>query len=713
MAKKGTTAALGFEEKLWAAADKLRGHMDASDYKHVVLGLVFLKYISDSFMEVHLRLQDEDGADPEDRDEYLAEGVFWVPEKARWDFLQANAKQPTIGKLIDDAMTVIETENTKLRGVLPKDFARQSLDKTMLGELVDLIGTIGLGDEQSKSEDILGRVYEYFLGKFASREGKGSGEFYTPQSVVRLIVEMLEPYKGRVYDPCCGSGGFFVQSERFVEEHQGRVGDISVYGQESNPTTWKLAQMNLAIRGIEGNLGESSADTFHNDQHKDLKADFILANPHFNDGDWGGGRLREDVRWKFGLPPESNANFAWIQHIIHHLSPSGTAGFVLANGSLKSNQSGEGEIRRAIVEANLVDCIVALPTHLFYTTQIPVCLWFLSRNRAGQNGTQERRQSTLFIDARRMGVMAARKHRVLTDDDVTLIAETYRSWRREAAEHPYCDAQGFSKSASLDEIRDCGYDLSPSRYVGSGPTAVEPDPERVDATIQSLRHSVQLLADAQRNVLGLLDSLRSDADLVDLSDWETVPLADVLVPRNERVDDREIAEYSCTNHGLVRRDLRFSKKLSASNAKNKVIRAGDLVFGLSRAVLNFGLMREDIGCVSPAYRVYTVNETVIPADYLELLMRVNHDYFYRAVSSSSREGQSISVDALEALEVSVPPPDRLDTYRALAAPILDYIECLQVARAVASTGRDELFPAFMSGALVPKAGQKVKSGGGL
>ena len=508
MAKKGSTAALGFEEKLWAAADKLRGHMDASDYKHVVLGLVFLKYISDSFMELHLRLQDEDGADPEDRDEYLAEGVFWVPEKARWGFLQSNAKQPTIGKLIDDAMTVIETENTKLRGVLPKDFARQSLDKTMLGELVDLIGTIGLGDDESRSKDILGRVYEYFLGKFASSEGKGGGEFYTPQSVVQLMVEMLEPYKGRVYDPCCGSGGFFVQSEKFVEQHSGRVGDISIYGQESNHTTWKLAQMNLAIRGIEGHLGESNADTFHNDQHKDLKADFIFANPPFNISDWGGDRLREDARWKYGTPPIGNANFAWVQHIVHHLAPHGVAGFVLANGSMSSNQSGEGEIRKALVEADLVDCMVALPTQLFYSTPIPVCLWFLARDKSN-SGFRDRRGETLFIDARALGAMETRTLRVLAPEDIAKIADTYHAWRGEQDAGTYEDVAGYCKSATLDEIAEYEHVLNPGRYVGAADAEDDDEPfdekmQRLTTTLfKQFERSAELEAEIREQLAGI------------------------------------------------------------------------------------------------------------------------------------------------------------------------------------------------------------------
>jgi type I restriction enzyme M protein len=471
------TANLGFEQKLWLAADKLRGTMDAADYKHTVLGLIFLKYISDSFESRHQWIVSE-SSDPqseyyipqesqrstlaEDRDEYLAENVFWVPPKARWQELQNNAKQPTIGKLIDDAMVEIERENPSLKGILPKNFARPDLDKTRLGELIDLIGTILVGDEKSRSQDVLGRVYEYFLGRFASAEGKGGGEFYTPSCIVRVLVEMIEPYKGRVYDPCCGSGGMFVQSEKFAEAHGGRRSDISVYGQESNPTTWRLAQMNLAIRGIESHLGDQWADTFAIDKHPDLKADFILANPPFNISDWGGERLKEDKRWVYGVPPTGNANFAWVQHFIHHLAPNGIAGFVLANGSMSSNSGGEGNIRKAIIQADLVDCMVAMPGQLFYSTQIPVCLWFLARNKAGK-GMRNRCGETLFIDARKMGTLTDRVHRELSDEDIQKITNTYHAWRGEKDAGIYEDVAGFCNSATRETIEKHGFVLTPGR----------------------------------------------------------------------------------------------------------------------------------------------------------------------------------------------------------------------------------------------------------
>ncbi|MEO7804377.1 MAG: N-6 DNA methylase [Actinomycetota bacterium] len=458
---------LKLEATLWAAADKMRGHMDPSEYKHVALGLIFLKYISDSFnrRRNELLAQQSEGADPEDPDEYRAEQVFWVPQEARWDMIQASAKRPEIGKFIDEAMEAIERDNPSLKGVLPKDYARPVLDKRRLGELIDLISTIGLAEAGSNSRDLLGQVYEYFLGQFASKEGKKAGEFYTPRSIVRLLVEMIEPYNGRVYDPCCGSSGMFVQSEEFIRAHGGRLGDISIFGQESNPTTWRLANMNLAIRGIEANLGPQADDTFHNDLHPDLKADFILANPPFNMSDWGGDRLRDDVRWRYGTPPANSANFAWVQHMVHHLSPSGIAAFVLANGSMSSNTSGEGEIRKNMIEEDLVDCMVALPGQLFYGTQIPACLWFVARDK--RNGKfRDRRGELLFIDARKLGTMIDRVHRDLTLDDTKEIARTYHAWRGEKDRGDYQDVAGFCRAVKLDEIRKHGHVLTPGRYVG-------------------------------------------------------------------------------------------------------------------------------------------------------------------------------------------------------------------------------------------------------
>jgi type I restriction enzyme M protein len=518
-ATNSSAATVGFEAKLWAAADALRNNMDAAEYKHVVLGLIFLKYISDAFEAKYAALDAEraEGADPEDPDEYRAERIFWVPREARWSYLKANAPQPTIGKAVDDAMAAIERDNPPLKGVLPKDYARPGLDKQRLGQLINLLSDVALGAPANRARDTLGRVFEYFLGQFASAEGKKGGQFYTPESVVRTLVEMLAPYKGRVYDPCCGSGGMFVQSEKFIEAHAGKIGDISIYGQESNYTTWRLAVMNLAIRGIDAQIAHG--DTFHNDRHPDLRADYILANPPFNDSDWRGDVLKGDKRWVYGVPPAGNANYAWIQHFLHHLSPTGTAGFVLANGSMSSNQSGEGDIRKAIIEADLVDCMVALPGQLFYSTQIPVCLWFLTRNKLGApspNSTRQRKRTgeTLFIDARKLGHLVDRTHRVLSDADIARIASTYHAWRGDAlpgspspssapgspspSSAPYQDIPGFCKSATLDDIRKHGFVLTPGRYVGAA--EVEDDDEPFE---EKMRRLVAQLREQQAEAANL------------------------------------------------------------------------------------------------------------------------------------------------------------------------------------------------------------------
>ncbi len=509
-ARRATTGeALDYRAELWSMADALRNNMDAAEYKHVVLGLIFLKYISDAFEERHAQVLAQWGPEAaEDRDEYIAENIFWVPPAARWSKLQAQARQPTIGTVVDDAMVAIERENPALREVLPKDYARPALDKTSLGRVIDLVSNIKVGGAEAQATDVLGSVYEYFLEQFALAEGRKGGEFYTPRSVVRLLVEMLQPYQGRVYDPCCGSSGMFVQSIEFIQAHAtgngngGRAAtDISIYGQESNYTTWRMARMNLAIRGIEGRIAHG--DSFHNDRHPDLRADYILANPPFNVSDWGGERLQDDQRWRYGVPPRGNANFAWVQHFLHHLAPRGRAGFVLANGSMSSNQSGEGQIRKNIVQARLVDCIVALPGQLFRSTQIPACLWFLSRDKSNT----ARRNETLFIDARNLGHMLDRTRRDLSPDDITQIANTYHAWRsgsipppspsplqgegrgegRNAAqatspgntpnsEDGYSDIPGFCKSAPLQEIRKHNHVLTPGRYVGAAPQEDDGEP---------------------------------------------------------------------------------------------------------------------------------------------------------------------------------------------------------------------------------------------
>jgi len=463
------------EKQLWKSADKLRKNIDAAEYKHVMLGLIFLKYISDAFEELYTKLNASEGeyefADPEDKEEYKAENVFFVPQDARWNFLQSKAKQPTIGKTVDEAMDAIEKENPSLKGVLPKVYSRQNLDPTSLGKIIDLIGNIALGDAKSRSADVLGHVFEYFLGEFALAEGKKGGQFYTPRSVVELLVEMLEPYKGRVLDPCCGSGGMFVQSEKFVEDHQGKINDISIYGQESNQTTWRLAKMNLAIRGLDSSQVKwNNEGSFLNDAHKDVKVDYIIANPPFNVSDWNGDLLRKDGRWKYGTPPTGNANYAWIQHFMYHLAPSGQAGFVLAKGSLTSKTSSEGEIRKTLIDEGLVDCIVNLPAKLFLNTQIPASLWFMSRNRT--NGKfRDRSKEILFIDARNMGHLINRRTRELSKEDIKTISDTYHNWRSEAdSQTKYTDIKGFCNATPIEKVKELDYVLTPGRYVGLAET---------------------------------------------------------------------------------------------------------------------------------------------------------------------------------------------------------------------------------------------------
>ena len=523
---KKSAPAKTLEQTLWDAADKMRGNLEAAEYKHIALGLVFLKYVSDAFdqrrqvllaetsdpeSDTYIPNPDRRATIVESRDEYTSQNVFWVPAEARWERLLSMAKQPEIGVLLDNAMDVIEKENPGLKGVLPKSYARAEIDKRLLGELVDLIGGIGFTDVDHGSDDVLGRVYEYFLGKFAAAEGRNAGEFYPPRSVVRLLVEMLEPYEGRVFDPCCGSGGMFVQSAEFVAAHGGKRDDLAIYGQEFVATTWRLAKMNLALRGIDANLGDHSDDTFHRDLHPDLRADFILANPPFNKDDWFSDALRDDVRWKYGLPPAGNANFAWVQHFVHHLAPSGVAGFVLANGSLSSKQSGEGAIRQKLVEDNLVDCIVACPEKLFFNTGIPVCLWFVAKNR-GSNGHRDRRGEVLFIDARKLGRMETRTVRVFDDADLARVADTYHAWRGRESDAPYEDVPGFCKAATVDEIAEHDFVLTPGRYVGAA--EVEDDGEPIDEKLARLRKELyeefeeadRLEAVIRRRLEGLLPS---------------------------------------------------------------------------------------------------------------------------------------------------------------------------------------------------------------
>jgi type I restriction enzyme M protein len=507
--KSPKSAAASLEDALWESANRLRSSMDAAEYKHVVLGLIFLKYVSDVFEQQRQKLDalSRDSTTDfympteearksllEDRDEYTGEGVFWMPEGHRWDDLRKSAKQPDIGRRIDDAMEAIERENPTLKGVLPKNYSRRELTQQTLGGLIDLFSNQDLAAEEHDTLDVLGRVFEYMLSKFANAEGKLGGEFFTPRSVVSLMVDMLEPFRGRVYDPACGSGGMFVQADRFVKAHNGQRNDISVFGQEQNPTTWRLAKMNLALRGIEANLGPQWGDSFTNDQHPDLRADFVMANPPFNIKGWGADRLAGDARWKHGMPPATNANFAWVQHMLHHLAPTGTMATVLANGSLSSQSGGEGEIRRALIEADLVECIVSMPGQLFFTTQIPVTLWFLTKDKsdkavASERAQRNRKGEVLFIDARMLGTMVSRTTKELTETDIARIADTFHSWRGEPGELPYEDVRGFCASVSLDQIVEHNHVLTPGRYVGS--EEAEADEEPLDGKIARLTAEVR------------------------------------------------------------------------------------------------------------------------------------------------------------------------------------------------------------------------------
>ena len=606
MAKKENTTSIGFEDAIWRAADKLRGNLNASEYEGVVLGLIFLKYISDKFEAKYQELLQEPDADVEDKDEYEAENVFFVPQEARWQVISLAAHTPEIGKVIDDALEAIERENTKLKGVLPGNYARPELDKRRLGDVVDLFTNIHMlasGDEK----DLLGRVYEYCLQKFASMEGKNAGEFYTPSCIVRTIVEILQPYAGRVYDPCCGSGGMFVQSAKFIQNHQKDINNISVYGQEANPSTWKMAHMNVAIRGLEANLGKSYADTFFDDQHPTLKADFIMANPPFNLSDWGADKLEKDARWKFGIPPAGNANFAWMQHMIHHLSPTGRIGLVLANGALSSQTGGEGTIRQKIVEADLVEGIVSLPGMLFYGPNIEVSLWFLSRNKSTKN-------KTLFVDARTMATKIDRQLYEIKEQEIQTIASFFDAFRKgESIEVP-----GICTIANNKEIASRNYSLTPAPYINSRTSSVN-----------------------KNNLIK--------------TGWNIIKFSNFLSPSTEKVGEQNIPEYSVTNKGLSLRSNKYTYSLSESIAKNKVIRYGNIVFGMSRAILNWDVMTDDIGCVSPAYNIYKIDKNIINPLYVKYYIQANINDFKDLIRPASREGQGIDKALLMEKEILVPP----------------------------------------------------------
>jgi type I restriction enzyme M protein len=729
------------EQALWASADKLRKNMDAAEYKHIVLGLIFLKYISDNFYELYHKLEagegDYAGSDPNDPYEYRAENVFYVPPQARWDYLQGRAKLSSIGKDVDDAMDAIEKDNPSLKGVLPKEYAKEKLDKQSLGGLIDIISTIALGDSVSRSNDVLGRVYEYFLGQFALAEGKKGGQFYTPRCVVQLLVEMLEPYEGRVFDPCCGSGGMFVQSEKFIEAHADRYNGkakeinklfervVSIYGQESNQTTWRLCKMNLALRGIDSsNVKWNNEGSFLNDAHPDLRADFVIANPPFNDGDWSGELLRTDGRWKYGVPPENNANYAWIQHFLYHLSPKGKVGLVLANTALSIESEAEFSIRKKIIEADLVECVIALPAKLFYSTKIEVCLWFFNRDKR-QKG------ETLFIDARTLGEYVNRTLKEFTNDDITRIASTAHTF---FGGDGYTDIPNFCKVATTEQIVKKNFNLSPTKYVSStlvssGDSDLKIAEQDLASNLESVRSEItQLVAvfgerDSSAISLRLPDfSSMSGEELAELTDrmsnlsqlqktganlaitysealfrswfidfafpnddglpyrdsggamkdtaygsvpeqWDVIQLGSILQIRNEKVGDREdVPEYSTTNRGVHLRSENFSKTITNNSAKNKLAYNGDLIFGMSREILNFGVMTDEVGGVSPAYHVYEIDDTKMNPEFLEVYMRLCDSYFLSLIKPGAREGQVLDKNEVQSKLILCPPLDLQNQY---------------------------------------------------
>jgi len=702
MAKKnGNGSEEPLEKQLWKAADKLRKNIDAAEYKHVVLGLIFLKYISDAFEELYSQLYGDiaNGADPEDKDEYKAENVFFVPREARWSYLLSKAKQPEIGKFVDEAMDAIEKENVSLKGVLPKVYAKQNLDPSSLGELIDLIGNIALNEAKTRSADILGHVFEYFLGEFALAEGKKGGQFYTPRTVVELLVEMLEPYKGRVYDPCCGSGGMFVHSEKFVAEHQGKVNDISIYGQESNQTTWRLCKMNLAIRGIDSSQVKwNSEGSFLNDTHKDLKADFIIANPPFNDGDWSGQLLKNDGRWKYGIPPASNANFAWIQHFIYHLSTNGIAGFILADTTLSANSKEEALIRKEIIKSNLVDCIISLPSHLFSNTQIAACIWIISKMRS--NANYDRKREVLFIDASRNGKLINRRNKILKESDIHSIANTYISWVNKGST-VYKDISGFSKSTFIDVIEDNNYILSPNRYIEPKEHIVEvtlsTDNETIINENGTIGDRISDLSDQVIEEVGSVSIVKvgSIREISILSNqfasytsdlfkylikkyfldynfsgnsegnipkgWKEYSFGELFKERKLKVKDIGFCPtiYSLTNYGIVPREGKFTKDLARNNDNYKVAFEGDMVFGLSREIPNLDVLKEKQGAFSGAYHIFSPFEIRIGI-IIGTIMRLKLLEQVDILKGGAREGRGLDKDKLLRKKFILPSSEVLD-----------------------------------------------------
>lgn len=714
------------EKKLWKAADKLRKNMDAAEYKHVVLGLIFLKYISDSFDELYSNLKEGkgvfEGADPEDKNEYVAEKVFFVPSKARWSYLQSRAKQPTIGKEVDNAMNIIEMDNPSLKGILPKVFAQEKLDKQSLGGLIDLISTSVLGTKQAQTKDLLGQVFEYFLGEFAIAEGKQGGQFYTPECVVKLLVEMLEPYEGRVFDPCCGSGGMFVQSEKFIRVHQDHskkddkklvlnpADRISIYGQESNQTTWRLARMNLAIRGIDSsNVKWNNEGSFLNNAHKDLKADYIIANPPFNDSEWNGELLQNDARWsilgeKF-IPPSGNANYSWIQHFLYHLAPNGQAGFVLADTSMSTMSLSEYPIRRKIVNSDLVSCMVSLPSHLFTNTQITACLWFLSKNKQNKK-FQNKKGKVLFIDASKCGVMLKRKQRVLTDDDLIKISQIYHTWQNDSEN--YKDIVGFCKSVGIDEIKDNNYNLSPNSYITQIEEKIKLNidfkskviPNKIEEIKQSLSKNTNSIVSSFKTKQKI--KINEIFDLVKLSkelemfsqslfteliikyfldyemydsektfthsllgnipeEWSVKSFDELFIESNTKVKDLNIVPplYSVTNAGIQLREDKYTKSLSNDIQSNKVAYLGDMVFGLSREIPNLDVFRDEVGAFSGAYHIFRPRDKRIGI-IVGSIMRLKLNEQIDILKGGAREGRGLDKDKLKKKLFAVPPLDKLD-----------------------------------------------------
>ncbi len=670
------------EQILWDSANELRGNLDAAEYKSVVLGLVFLKYINDCFKTKYDELIAEGEGFEEDADEYIGDGIFFVPTDARWDKIVNAALTAEIGVVVDAAMEALERENKQLKGILPKNYARPELDKRRLGNVIDIFEN-NLHFTGDRARDILGRVYEYFLGEFAREEGKKGGEFYTPECVVRTIVEVIQPYKGKVFDPACGSGGMFVQSSKFIERHQGDLNQISVYGQESNSNTWRLAQMNLAIRGIEANFGNSYADSFHDDKHPFLKADFVMANPPFNFSEWGGELLVDDPRWVFGTPPASNANYAWIQHMLYHLSENGRIGLVLASSSLSSKL--EFDIRKNIINADLVEGIIDMPPQLFYNVKIPCCLWILSKRK-------EQKGKTLFIDARKLGYMRDRTHRELScgeensnhGNDIKLIADSFSDFRM--GNHHALN--GFSAIASIKDISDNKYSLSPRVYVGRKNVEIN-DKAKANDLKNSINKLISLFGKLTNigmderpfevssiysqisiyfekafnsifyfNFVKLLPYKNSELQESFLypipATWTLLTFDEFISPSSEKCGNKIVPEFSITNRGIVPRSENYSKQLSKDSSKNKLIHNGDLIFGMSREILNWGIMEEEVGGVSPAYKVYTVNINKVNPTYLKYYISNNISYFSDLIKPAAREGQSIDEDLLMSKQIFIP-----------------------------------------------------------